>query len=61
MRTAKDWKILKEMKGEGAWTEVIVEYADAMSGDGLWYERPLRRRCRAAWAATRAERLAEAG
>ena len=30
MRTATDWKILDEMKAEGAWTEVLLGYVDAM-------------------------------
>jgi len=42
MRTAKDWKILAEMKQDGAWTEVLMAYAEAMQRpDGLWHGRPL--------------------
>jgi len=42
MQTAKTWKILQEMKSQGAWTEVLLGYADAMRGDGRWYGRPLK-------------------
>jgi hypothetical protein len=42
MRTARNWKILQEMRGQGAWTQTLVGYADAMRGDGLWFGRPLR-------------------
>jgi hypothetical protein len=42
MQTAKHWKILEEMKRDGAWTEVLLDYADAMGGDGLWAGRPLK-------------------
>jgi hypothetical protein len=40
MATAKDWPILREMSKSGAWTEVLVRFADAMSS-GRWYGRPL--------------------
>ncbi|HMJ96901.1 MAG TPA: hypothetical protein VK486_13670 [Thermoleophilaceae bacterium] len=40
MATAKGWPILNEMAKEGAYPEVLMEYAAAMpSGD--WYGRPL--------------------
>jgi hypothetical protein len=42
MQTAKDWKVLEQMKKDGAWTDVLLQYADAMQGDGLWYGRPLK-------------------
>lgn len=42
MQTAKDWKILEEMMSEGTWTQVLLGYADAMRGDGLWAGRPLK-------------------
>jgi hypothetical protein len=42
MQTAKHWKILEEMKRDGAWTEVLLGYANAMRGDGLWAGRPLK-------------------
>jgi hypothetical protein len=42
MQTAHGWKILEQMKADGAWTEVLLGYADAMRGDGLWAGRPLK-------------------
>jgi hypothetical protein len=40
MATAKDWPILKDMTKEGAYPEVLLDFAAAMpSGD--WYGRPL--------------------
>jgi uncharacterized protein YodC (DUF2158 family) len=40
MATAKDWPILKDMTREGAYPEVLLDFAAAMpSGD--WYGRPL--------------------
>ena len=41
MQTSRRWKILTEMKRDGAWTEVFVDFADAMKGDGTWFKRPL--------------------
>ena len=42
MRTAKDWKILDEMRDQGGWTQVLLGYAKTMQRpDGLWYGRPL--------------------
>ena len=34
MATSRDWAILQEMTAEGAWSEVLWEYADAIAGDG---------------------------
>ncbi|MDQ4124510.1 MAG: hypothetical protein M3134_02775, partial [Actinomycetota bacterium] len=34
MSTARRWSILREMERDGAWSEVLWEYADAMAGDG---------------------------
>ncbi|HEX2058136.1 MAG TPA: hypothetical protein VHI71_07180 [Actinomycetota bacterium] len=34
MATSRDWSILREMSAQGGWSEVLWEYADAMSGDG---------------------------
>ncbi|HYP22270.1 MAG TPA: hypothetical protein VEV43_01745, partial [Actinomycetota bacterium] len=34
MAGSREWAILREMRPQGAWTEVIWEYADAMAGDG---------------------------
>lgn len=34
MSGSREWAILREMRPQGAWTEVIWEYADAMAGDG---------------------------
>jgi hypothetical protein len=40
MATAKDWPILKEMTKEGAYPEVLLDFAAAMPS-GEWYGRPL--------------------
>jgi hypothetical protein len=43
MATSHDWPILKEMEGQGGWTGVFWDFADAMrKGDGTWYGRPLK-------------------
>lgn len=34
MRSARQWPILREMKDQGGWSEVLWEYADAVTGDG---------------------------
>jgi hypothetical protein len=34
MQTSHRWKVLDEMRKDGAWPEVLVGYADAMRGDG---------------------------
>lgn len=34
MATARRWSILREMERDGAWSEAVWEYADAMAGDG---------------------------
>ena len=46
MQTSHRWKILKEMRTAGAWSQVLWDYADAMRGDGLWYGRPLEKEIR---------------
>lgn len=46
MQTSRGWKILQEMKRDGAWTQVLTEYADAMRGDGEWHDRPLEQEVR---------------
>jgi hypothetical protein len=42
MQTARDWRILREMESQGAWSQVLWDYADAMRGDGTWAGRPLK-------------------
>lgn len=34
MATARDWAILREMESQGGWSQVVWEYADAMTGEG---------------------------
>lgn len=34
MATSRDWSILREMNSQGGWSEVLWEYAAAMTGDG---------------------------
>lgn len=34
MATSHEWAALRDMGDEGGWSEVLWEYADAMSGDG---------------------------
>jgi hypothetical protein len=34
MATSRDWSILREMTAQGGWSEVLWEYAAAMTGDG---------------------------
>jgi hypothetical protein len=41
MQTSRHWKILTDMKRDGDWTEVFVDFADAMKGDGTRFKRPL--------------------
>jgi hypothetical protein len=54
MQTSHRWKILKEMRAAGAWSEVLWGYADAMRGNGLWYGRPLEKEVRSGLGCTRA-------
>lgn len=35
MATSRRWAILREMTAHGGWSDVLWEYADAMSGDGM--------------------------
>ncbi|MEA2217853.1 MAG: hypothetical protein QOJ35_479 [Solirubrobacteraceae bacterium] len=46
MQTSRRWRILREMAAEGAWSQVLWDYADAMRGDGTWFGRPLQREIR---------------
>lgn len=55
MQNAKHWKILEEMKRDGAWTQVLIDFADAMRGDGLWAGARSRATCRKGSAAAPAE------
>jgi hypothetical protein len=34
MRSAREWAVLRELKDQGGWSEMVWEYADAMAGDG---------------------------
>ena len=40
LATAEDWPIMREMSKQGAYPQVLEEYAAAMPG-GRWYGRPL--------------------